>query len=61
MRDINKAVQRGREIIKKKNRIDLTASEITMFEERIRAGEDPYDVIHGVFLAGVAIGARNAK
>lgn len=59
MRDINKAVQDGHEIIDKNSRIDLTAHELITFAERIQDGEDPRDIIYEAFLAGVAIGARN--
>ncbi len=60
MRNMEKAVEQGRKIVRQRERLDLRASEAKRMEAKYRGGEaDIYDVIQDAFLAGLAIGYRN--
>ena len=67
MRDIEKNIERGHEIIKKHERADLSAYELCYFYENFKKIEEEkgtadglFDLICDVFHMGVAVGARNA-
>ena len=61
MRDINKAVQEGREIVGKRTRLDLSPVELSVFKEKAREGVSLDDIIYEAYLAGLAVGSRNIK
>ena len=67
MRNIEKNIEQGHEIIKKHERADLRATELLHFAElcdRVEAkqghGNGFYEAIRSAFLMGVAVGARNS-
>ena len=67
MRNIEKNIERGHEIIKKHEQADLSTSEAYHFYERFKKSAEEkgtedgiFDLISDVFHMGVAVGARNA-
>lgn len=61
MRNIEKAVAEGRKITKNRPGLDLYAYELAAFLGQIENREDLISVIADAYLAGVAVGHRNAK
>lgn len=61
MRNIEKAVAEGHEIVKNRPRLDLDAVELKAFLDQIESGEDVISVIADAYMAGVAVGSRNSK
>jgi len=61
MRDINKAIKEGREIVGKRTRLDLSPVELNVFKEKAREGVNLDDIIYEAYLAGLAVGSRNIK
>ena len=59
MRNIEKAVAEGHEIVKNRPRLDLAAVELKAFLDQIESGEDVISVIADAYMAGVAVGHRN--
>ena len=67
MRNIEKNIEQGHEIIRKHERADLTVFEIHQFYEKFSEtakekgiAEGIFDLISDVFHMGVAVGARNS-
>jgi hypothetical protein len=67
MRNIEKNIERGHEIIKKHERADLSDYELNYFYENFKkiaeekgTANGLFDLIGDVFHMGVAVGARNA-
>lgn len=67
MRNIEKNIERGHEIIKKHERADLNDYELNYFYENFKkiaeekgTANGLFDLIDDVFHMGVAVGARNA-
>ena len=67
MRNTKKNADQGREIVRKKERIDLAAEEVHQLIDKI--AENPvgklvinevYDAVCDAFYMGVAVGTRNA-
>lgn len=61
MRNIEKAVAEGHEIVKNRPRLDLDAVELKAFLDQIESGEDVISVIADAYMAGIAVGSRNSK
>lgn len=65
MRDIYKQAEKGRAILEKHPRANLTTSEVYEFHKIYRDTESPagglVGVIETAFAMGVAVGARNSK
>lgn len=63
MRDINKQIAKGREIIRKHEQADLRLTEIRYFMDSYDNARPKWDslayIIHNAFLMGVAVGSRN--
>ena len=67
MRNIDKNIEQGHEIIRKHERADLTVSELHQFYETFSktaeekgVAEGIFELITDVFHMGVAVGARNS-
>lgn len=67
MRNIEKNIEQGHEIIKKHEKADLTAFELSHFYESFKKNTEEkgtadglFDLISDVFCMGVAVGARNS-
>lgn len=65
MRDINRQIEQGREIIRKHEQADLHLTEIRYFMDSYDNARPKWDslayVIHNAFLMGVAVGSRNGQ
>lgn len=65
MRDINRQIEQGREIIRKHEGADMHYSEIKYFMESYDNTRPKWDslasVIYKAFLMGVAVGSRNGQ
>ena len=67
MRNIDKNIEQGNEIIRKHKRADLSISELYYFYENFKKSAEEkgtanglFDLISDAFYMGVAVGARNA-
>ena len=67
MRDVKKTANKGRAIIKKRNRLDLTNEELNQFyeafNEKVKTTgvyDALWDTIGDAYKMGIAVGMRNA-
>lgn len=67
MRDIPKNVEAGKALVKKSERLDMTANELKAFtdgfEERAKTSinEAIWEAVVNAYYMGLAVGNRNAK
>ena len=66
-RNLNKAIKQGRDILNKRPQLDISREDVTNLYERYvkQAAEQGYDyaiwdLMTNSYLAGLAIGSRNA-
>ncbi len=66
-RDIMKAVEQGKELMRQRKRMDLTLTELTVLydrfkelEEASRTSDAALNIIAEAYYAGLAVGSRNA-
>ena len=59
MRNFEKAVAEGNEIVSKRPKMDMYAHELSVFVKQLADGKDIGTIIHEAYMAGVAVGHRN--